>query len=848
VPNQFLTDKSLNLEAAFFGFALDAQPGFAEPGVEPHYAPDHGYILRHIDLSLDIDPYEKTLMGEAQLRIEPLPIGMGEVVLDFDDLDVNAVVNAAGEPLGFSESDGKLRIKGVNPSGETVTITWQGRPTRGLYFTGPTPAEPNRTPMAWSQCQDEDAHYFFPCIDHPSTKCTWTMTFTVPDGMQAIGNGRLKEQEGTTWRWEQTEPMPAYLFTVCVGDFEVYEDPNGTVPVRYLAPKGVSEADFKRIFDKTPAMIAFFEKQYGYPYPWPRYDQVVVHDFIFGGMENVASTTLTDLVLTDERAALDWDAEDLIAHELAHQWFGDLLTCQDWSQGYLNEAWATYSEILWKTHDLGIDEAMYHLYGDLKNYLAECSGRYKRPIVSYRFREPIDMFDRHLYEKAALVVHTLRGELGEEAFWTGVKDYLHTNAHRTVHTRDFQVALETASGRNLDGFFNDWIMSAGHPALTVKVAWAKGLLKVTVTQRQNGEGTPEAYRFNLALLAVTESSEHPIQLPVTERAKTWAIPLAEEPIRVEVDHGFRFLSNMRVEGSSALLTASLTGDSCVVGRIRAAKALAKDGSPKAIAALGAALKSDSFWGVRAEIAPLLGNQGTDAAREALLAAIADPHCKSRAAIVDALGHLPHHPDVVEALTNIATNGDPSLQVEGSSIRSLCRLKDENAVSIAMEVAQRPCWGAVLPCRMLEGLALTHDPTVLPTLLEWTAPEKPERARCTAAASMGRLAKRVDSVRSDVVEALVEMVQTGGFRLKYTAIAALGVTGSPDALPVLRSIHEGQSDGRVRRSAYEAIQRINKANVNGGETGQLRRDLDRLRDQNKKMRSRIDALERVRTDG
>ena len=178
---------------------------------------------------------------------------------------------------------------------------------------------------------------------------------------------------------EQAEPMPAYLFTVCVGSFDVYTESGDGVPVRYLAPAGVSDADFKRIFGKTPAMIAFFEESYGHPYPWPRYDQVVVHDFIFGGMENVASTTLTDLCLTDERAAIDWDAEDLIAHELAHQWFGDLLTCQDWSQGYLNEAWATYSEILWKTHDMGVDEASYHLYGDLKNYLAECASRTSAP-------------------------------------------------------------------------------------------------------------------------------------------------------------------------------------------------------------------------------------------------------------------------------------------------------------------------------------------------------------------------------------------------------------------------------------------------------------------------------------
>jgi len=844
MSNQFLTDKSLALEAAFYGFALDGAPKFAEPGITPHYAPDIGFELTHIDLSLTIEPEAGTLIGEAVLDIRPLDIGLGEVTLDFDDMIIDAIENAQGETLEWSDADGKLTIHGVAAAGEKVRVRWHGKPTRGLYFTGPTQAEPDRSYMSWSQCQDEDAHFFFPCVDHPSVKCGWSLSFTVPPGMQAIGNGSFAGRQGNTWKWEQAKPMPSYLFTVCVGAFDIYTEESTGVPVRYLAPEGVSDADFKRIFGKTPRMIEFYEERYGHPYPWPRYDQVVVHDFIFGGMENVAATTLTDLCLTDERAAIDWDAEDLIAHELAHQWFGDLLTCQDWSQGYLNEAWATYSEVLWKTHDLGRDEAEYHLYGDLKNYLAECASRYKRPIVSYQFREPIDMFDRHLYEKAALVVHTLRTHLGEAAFWAGVKDYLHTNAHTTVHTRDFQVAMEKSSGRNLDGFFQDWILSPGHPALSVKTGWTKGLLKVTVTQKQKGDDVPEVYRFPLTLLVVTDAGEQTVTLPIAERSRTWAIPVEGEPSRVEVDHGFRFLSNMTVEGSRKLLINSLKNDHGVVGRIRAAKALVKDGSPRAIAALASALKNDSFWGVRAEIARLLGKHGTPAAEAALLACIDDEHSKARAPIVDSIGQLPSTPAVIEALTAIVNKGDPSLQVEGSAIRALGRLRAPGVIALALEVAERPCWGAVLPCRALEALSLTRDPEALPHLMRWTQPDKPERARCTAAAGMAKLAQDVDTARADIVERLGDLVKTGGFRLKYTAVSALGTAGDPAGIAVLRNIHEGQSDGRVRRSAYEAIQRINKANKAGGQVGQLRRDLDALRGENKKLRGRVDLLERI----
>jgi aminopeptidase N len=846
MSTQFLTDKSLALEASFYGYALDGAPKFAEPGIEPHYAPDIGFELAHIALELHIDPAAGTLRGCAVLDIRPLSIGLGDVTLDLDDMTVDAVENSAGEELSWSTEDGTITIDGVNPDGDKVTIRWHGEPTRGLYFTGPTQSEPDRQNMAWSQCQDEDAHFFFPCIDHPSVKCAWSLSFTVPEGMQAIGNGKHVGTEGNTWKWEQAEPMPSYLFTVCVGNFTIYTEENTRIPVRYLAPAGVDDATLKRVFGKTPAMIEFFEKRFGHPYAWPRYDQVVVHDFIFGGMENVAATTLTDLVLTDERAAIDWNSESLIAHELAHQWFGDLLTCQDWSQGYLNEAWATYSEILWKVEDLSQEEADYHLYGDLKNYLSECASRYKRAIVSYQFREPIDMFDRHLYEKGALVVHTLRTILGETAFWAAVKTYLHDNAHTTVHTRDFQVAMENASGRNLDGFFNDWVHSPGHPALTVKTAWAKGLLKVTVTQRQKGDGVPDAYHFPLSLLMVTADGEQTVTLPISERSRTWAIPLDQKPRRVEIDHGFRFLSNMTIEGSRELLSASLKDDTSVVGRIRAAKALAKDGSPKAILALADALQNESFWGVRSDIAQLLGKHGTPDARVALLACVNDEDPKARAPIVDALGHLPSHPDIIEVLTRIVHDGDPSIQVEGSAIRALGRLHAPGVIALALEVAERPSWGALLACRAMTALALTRDPAALPHLLAWTQSDKPERARCTAAAGLGRMAKEVEHGRQDAVERLAELVQTGGFRLKYTAVSALGTAGSPAGLSVLRDIHEGQSDGRVRRNAYEAIQQINKSNKNGGPVAQLRRDLDQIRNENKRLQGRVDLLEKTTT--
>jgi aminopeptidase N len=840
-----LTDKSGQLEAQFSGFLVDAARTFAEPGVRPHYAPDLAFRLRSLALHLDIDPAAQTLSGEAIADIQPLPNGLGDVALDLDDMTVDSVEDAdSGSPLKWHHGDAKLHIQGLGPSGGRVRIRWHGRPTRGLYFTGPSAAEPDRPHMAWSQCQDEDAHFFFPCVDQPGVKTPMEVRVTVPAGYTAIGNGEDKGTDGADFLFSQVQPIPAYLFTVVVGPMTVLADAAGNLPVRYWAPEGTDDATLRRIFGKTPRMIALFAETFGHPYPWPRYDQVVVHDFIFGGMENVAATTLTDLVLTDERAAIDWDAEDLIAHELAHQWFGDLVTCQDWSQGWLNEGWATYSEIVWKTHDLGKEEADYHLFTDLTNYLSESGGRYQRSIVSYHFREPIDMFDRHLYEKGALVNHTLRTELGDGAFWKGVAHYLNTHAYGSVHTRDYQRAMEDVSGRNLDRFFHQWVHSPGHPVLEVTLSWADKQLSVKVEQKQTGTDVPEAFHLPLALHVVTPAGEQEVTLRVEERCRTWAIPCVDEPTRVEIDAGFRVLADLTVAGPRPWLIASLSADSSVVGRIRAGRALAKEGSPKAVGALTQALANEPFWGTRIQLAEALADIGTTTAREALLARVGDEHPKARCGIVAALSKLPPHPDLTDALTRIAKDGDPSIQVEGEATRSLGKLRASGAVAVCAEVASRESWGALLACRALEGMSHTRDAAALDHLIAWTGDDRHERARATAAAGLGRLADEVESCRLPAIDRLIALAQDAPFRVRYAAIPALGQARAIQALSVLRRIHEGQSDGRLRRQGYEAIQRIMAGRGGESAVANLRRDLDTLREENRSLRTRMDAIEKT----
>ena len=842
-----LTDKSLLLESQMGGWALLKRGAFAEPDVTPNFAPDRGFQLEHISLSLSIDPVAKTFSGVAELLIRPLPTGLQDLELSLEDLTVDSVTDASGSALAYRHRAGKLCVSGLGADGGVVRVTYHGRPTRGLYFVGAEPDTPERPDEAWTQCQDEDAHHVFPCFDHPQVKCPFSIEIAAPAGFTVVSNGSIEgvrdaDNGWQIWSFEQPEPMPAYLFSAVVARLEVVEETWRGKPVRYLVPPGTDEALTRRVFDKTPRMLEFFSELHGVEYPWARYDQVIVHDFIFGGMENVAATTLVDISLTDERAALDWNAESLIAHELAHQWFGDFVTCRDWSQAWLNEGWATYSEYTWRTEDLGAEEGTYGLYLTLSNYLSEAAGRYQRPIVSYQFRYPIDLFDRHLYEKGAMVNHTLRHTLGEDIFWAGARHYLHQNANGSVHTQDYQDAMEQVSGRNLDRFFQQWVHAPGHPNVEISLAHSDGLLTVAVSQKQEGEGVPEAYALPIRVVIVTDAGEQVVDLWAKERSRTFTLPCAEEPNAVWVDPGMRFLADVTLKAPRDWLIAMLNDGPCPVLRLRAASALLTEGSHTAISALIGALQTESFWGVRAQIVKLLGKQGGADARAALLERVAaEPHAKAMCAVVTALQHF-RHEDVYSALATLALEGHPSIRVEGEAAHVLGILRAPQAREVCEALLERESWADLLRARALQGLGALRERELLPLLLEWIEPERPVRARIAACTALGHLADEVPETRLAAVEVLCRLAKSGRFRLRLAAVSALGRVRDARSAGVLSQIHQTDTDGRMRRMAFEALRKVNQGRSGEDALNGIRGDLEKLQAEHRALVDRLVKVE------
>jgi aminopeptidase N len=442
--------------------------------------------------------------------------------------------------------------------------------------------------------------------------------------------------------------------------------------------------------------------------------------------------------------------------------------------------------------------------------------------VSYTFKAPIDMFDRHLYEKGALVLHTLRHQLGDGPFWAGVRLYLARHRYGTVHTRDFQRALEDATGKNLDRFFAQWVLGSGHPALEVSVSHADGQLSIVVKQTQEGDGVAPIFQFPLQV-AFGDSR---VTLKVDARERAFVLPCPDAPPFVRIDPDFQLLADIKLKGSRSSFIAALSADPNVVGRIRAARALAEDGAPDAIEALATALVQDAFWGVRAEIADLLAGRGGERCARALVAALGDAEPKARRRVVAALGAV-RLPLVIDALAALAP--DASAQVEGEVARSLGRLRAPQARAACERLLDQPAWGEVLRARAIEGLGALRDAGVLDTLVARTATDSPARVRAAACAALARLGDEVESTRSVVLERLLELAEDGNFRVQVSAINALGVLRDPRALGVLARVHGSAPDGRTSEEGLST----------------LRRELEGMADENRKLRDRVIRLEEKR---
>jgi aminopeptidase N len=499
-------------------------------------------------------------------------------------------------------------------------------------------------------------------------------------------------------------------------------------------------------------------------------------------------------------------------------------------------------EHVWREHHLGPDEYAYGVRNDLASYLAEATGRYRRPIVCQDYDAPLDLFDRHLYEKGGLVLHVLRTELGDVLFWRGVSTYLQRHAHDIVETRDLLRALEEVSGRSLGRRFEELVYRPGHPELEIDLSWEEGVLRVNAKQTQStADGVPAAFEVPIVLaIALPDegggTTERREKLRLISKVDTFSIPSPERPAFVVVDPEMRILGDVAVKAPSDMLRAQLVGASTGRGRWLAAQCLARVDDPPTIEALGARLLDDAeLWMVRVECADALGRIHAREGFDILVRAREVAHPKVRRAVVDALGRF-RTTAAFEALKPKALR-DESYLVEAEAARALGKTRQTAAFEVLLDMLGRPSWADVVASGVIDGLASLRDDRALPHLFSRTRYGHPTRIRRAAALAIPKLA-----TDRRAREHLEDLLDDDDPILRMDVVRALVDLGDGRSRGPLRTRGEIDLDARVRRRIREAVRDL------GGErrhNDELKEALERLENEQKDLRARLGRLEALR---
>jgi aminopeptidase N len=497
----------------------------------------------------------------------------------------------------------------------------------------------------------------------------------------------------------------------------------------------------------------------------------------------------------------------------------------------------------------------------VQRYVEEDAERYRRPIVCNLFRDPIELFDRHLYEKGGAVLHMLRGELGWDRLKRSLKRYVSENAQRNVETIDLVRAIEAETGRNTRRFFAQWVERAGHPQIETSYAWDgdEKIARVTVQQTQPVDEENPAYVFDVELGFVAElpdairtdfgdgplPGETRVRLTVDAKSRTFSVPLDREPALVRVDPSGWILSSWTSALGTDLHAAGLRADPAPLARIRAAKALGKDGNRVAREALAHALAHDPFWGVGVEVAVALGKSRGPSARAALLQNAGHPHPKVRRAVAEALGNW-RDEEVAGALLRL--RDDPSYFVSGSALHALGKTRDSRAFDVLVAGLATPSWGETIAAGATRGLGALADERALPILEDALRVGQPEALRRAAVGAIAQLGTLVDTTRTRAVEAVERALTDPAHLVRVSAFTAAEKIGDARLLPTLDRLAAAESDGRLRRDAAEAAIRVREEQSKPAELAELREEVARLRAESQTLRERLDELSAARSGG
>ncbi len=604
-----------------FGFAEADTINYELPAYQA--AQSQPFDLTHTRLRVSFDWPNERVIGQATLRMKPMFKPMREVVVDAKGFEFKQVAlgETAKKPLEYTANDSTVivTLDREYKRGEQVELYFDYVATpaasgtsgaaitsdKGLFFINPRGEEADKPMQIWTQGETEHNSRWFPTFDQPNERATQEFWITVEDKYKTLSNGLLissnKNADGTrTDYWRMDQPHAPYLHMLAVGEFAKVDDKWRNVPLSYyVEPK--YEPYAKQIFDHTPEMLEFFSKTLGVDYPWPKYSQIIVRDYVSGAMENTTAVIFGEFVQKTDRELADDNNDLIVAHEMFHHWFGDYVTTEAWSNLTLNEGFANYSEYLWFEHHDGKAAAEEHRMTELQGYLASGGRGGFHPLIWYGHNSPIgeDMFDAHSYNKGGLVLHMLRNYVGDEAFFASLQKYLQDNKFSAVEVDELRMAFEDTIGEDLQWFFDQWFLGNGHPEFEVSYGYADGMATVTVEQSQDAEEFRPVFKLPTTVGHYPANGGAPVMhdVVVTKRRQTFSFPAAEGDLLI-FDPASTILGNREEERTTEDLvkvferSGETAQELTAIREIR--QAVEEDGFTISDGLVDRALKSKSF--------------------------------------------------------------------------------------------------------------------------------------------------------------------------------------------------------------------------------------------------------------
>lgn len=673
----------------------------------PAYNPSAKRVndLLHTKLDLRFNWAAEEVIGKAELTLRPYFYATDNVTLDAKGFELQRILLAGKNlPLKYTYENDKITVQLDRPYSRneqyTLVVEYITSPAstggsavitsnKGLFFVNPRGEDPGKPMQIWTQGETNWNSRWFPTIDHPNERCTQEILLTVEDRFKTLSNGLLvksaKNTDGTrTDHWKMDQPHAPYLFMIAVGEYAVVEEKWRNIPLSYYVEPEY-EADAKAIFPHTPEMLEFFTQKLGVNYPWSKYAQVVVRDFVSGAMENTTAVTFGEYVqkhrmdLVDDRTN-----EKVVAHEMMHHWFGDLVTCESWANLTLNEGFANYSEYLWLEHKYGRDEADYHMLEEWQGYFSSAQESV-HPLIHFGYDDNEDMFDAHSYNKGGSVLHMLRHYVGDEAFFAALKLFLDKHAFSSVEVHDLRLAFEAVTGEDLNWFFNQWFLSAGHPSLAINYGYdaEAGKATITIEQTQDPELMPAIFDMPTHVdIFFDNGTKRREPVRITERGQTFDFEVPSKPALMVFDPEKVLLCEKEEEKTEEEYVFQYFNAASLSDRMEALQFLVQNESDEMLPAFNSGL-SDKFWLIRA-----VSVSYADFEEEPIIKAIRD-----------------------------MAKSDPHSVVRREAMNSLSEWEDEEALVVARYILEKDSVYSVL-ASALSNLAANDEEAALAYARKW----------------------------------------------------------------------------------------------------------------------------------